>query len=132
MSNSQNKDTSSTLSNKSVKKAYLITYSNANIKVFDREKFSSAVVQSFQSATASEVIQWACCLKQHKNGSYHFHMAVLLDRAQRWMKAKQRIQEDHGIIVNFSNHPGYYTAFRYVAKEDQAVFEKSTPPSNCT
>ena len=62
-------------------------------------------------------------MEQHKNGSYHFHMAVLLKRVQRWIKVKQRIQEDHGIVVNFSDHPGYYSAFRYVMKEDQAVLK---------
>ena len=44
MASSQDMETSSTLSKKSVKKAYLITYSNANTEAFDREKFSSAVV----------------------------------------------------------------------------------------
>jgi len=71
-----------------VKKAYLIKYSNANTSVFDREKFSSAIVQSFQSATRSVVLHWSCCMEQHQNGSYRFHIAVLLDIAQRWMKVK--------------------------------------------
>ena len=81
MASSQDMETSSTLSKNSVKKVYLIAYSNANTEAFDREKFSSAVVESFQSATTSAVIQWACCMEQHKNGSYHFHMSVLLERA---------------------------------------------------
>ena len=67
-------------------------------------------------------------MEQHKNGSYHFHMAVLLERAQRWIKVKQHIQEDHGIVVNFSDHPGYYSAFRYVMKEDQAVLKSKNHP----
>ena len=93
MSSSQGKQTSSILSSNKVKKAYLVTYSNANTSVFDREKFSSAIVQSFQSATRSVVLHCACCMEQHKNGSYHFRIAVLLDRAQRWIKVKKCIKD---------------------------------------
>jgi len=88
MSSSQGQETSSVPSRNIVKKAYLITYSNANTSVFDREKFSSAIVQSFQSATRSVVLHWSCCMEQHQNGSYRFHIAVLLDIAQRRMKVK--------------------------------------------
>ena len=95
MSDYQDQNCSSTLAASSVKKAYLITYSNADAKAFNRETFSSAIVQSVESATTSAVIQWACCMEQHKNGSYHFHMALLLERAQRWIRVKRRIQEDY-------------------------------------
>ena len=128
MSDYQDQNCSSTLAASSVKKAYLITYSNADTKAFNRETFSSAIVQSFESATTSAVIQWACCMEQHKNGSYHFHMAVLLERAQRWIRVKRRIQEAYDIIVNFSDHPGYYSAYRYVVKEDQAVLKSQNHP----
>ena len=37
-------------------KAYLIAYSNAGTEVVGRIKFSPAIFQSVQSATASEVI----------------------------------------------------------------------------
>ena len=128
MSDYQDQNCSSTLAASSVKKAYLLTYSNADTKAFNRETFSSALVQSFESATTSAVIQWACCMEQHKNGSYHFHMAVLLERAQRWIRVKRRIQEDYDIIVNLSDHPGYYSAYRYVVKEDQAVLKSQNHP----
>ena len=128
MSSSQGEQTSSILSSNIVKKAYLVTYSNANTSVFDREKFSSAIVQSFQSATRSVVLHWACCMEQHKNGSYHFHIAVLLDRAQRWMKVKKCIKDNYNIVVNFSDHPGYYSAYRYVTKEDKAVLRSPNHP----
>ena len=83
MSDYQDQNCSSTLAASSVKKAYLITCSNPDTKAFNRELFSSAIVQFFESAKTSAVIQWACCMEQHKNGSYHFHMAILLERAQR-------------------------------------------------
>ena len=81
MSDYQDQNCSSTLAASSVKKAYLITYNNADTKAFNRETFSSAIVQSFESATTSNVIQWACCMEQHKNDTCHSHMAVLLERA---------------------------------------------------
>ena len=118
------------LSSNNAKKAYLITYSNANTSQFDREKFSSAIVQSFQSATRSVVLHWACCMEQHKNGSYHFHIAVLLDRVQRWMKVKKCVKDNYNIVVNFSDHPGYYSAYKYVIKEDQAVLRSSNHPTS--
>ena len=130
MASSQGEQTSSILSSNIVKKAYLVTYSNANTSVFDREKVSSAIVQSFQSATRSVVLHWACCMEQHKNGSYHFHIAVLLDRAQRWMKVKKCIKDNYSIVVNFSDHPGYYSAYRYVTKEDKDVLRSPNHPTS--
>ena len=107
----------------------MVTYSKANTIVFDREKFSFAIVQSFQSATRSVVLHWAYCLEQHKNGCYHFHIAVLLDRAQRWMKVKICIKDNYNIIVKFSGHPGYYSAYTYVTKEDKAVVRSPNHPT---
>ena len=130
MSSSQGEQTSSILSSNIVKKAYLVTYSTANTSVFDREKFSSAIVQSFQSATRSVVLHWACCMEQHKNGSYHFHIAVLLDRAQRWMKVKKCIKDNYNIVVNFSDHPGYYSAYRIVTREDKDVLRSPNHPTS--
>ena len=104
---------------------YLITYSNADTKVFDREKFSSAIVGSVQSASTSSVMQWACCMEQHKNGSYHFHMAVLLDKAQRWIRIEQHIQQQH----TSSDHAGYHSAYAYVMKEDVAVLKSQNHPA---
>ena len=68
-------------------------------------------------------------MEQHKNGSYHFHMAVLLERVQRWTRVRQRIQKDYDIVVNFSDHPGYYSAYRYAAKDDKAVLKSRNPPT---
>ena len=56
-----------------LRKVYLITYSNANIELFDREKFSAIITESFRvAATKVSVIQWACCMDKHDNGPYHF------------------------------------------------------------
>ena len=50
-----------------LRKVYLITYSNANIELFDREKFSAIITESFTvAATKVAIIQWACCMEKHK------------------------------------------------------------------
>ena len=112
-----------------LRKVYLITYSNANIELFDREKFSAIITESFTvAATKFAVIQWACCMEKHKNGAYHFHMCILLDKCQRWLKVKKYIQDHHHIIVDFSGHSGYHTAFNYVAKEDEGFIKSENHP----
>ena len=58
-----------------------------------------------------------------------FIRPFLLERAKRWIRVKQRIQEDYNIVVNFSDHPGYYSAYRYVVKEDQAVLKSRNHPT---
>ena len=42
-----------------VRKVYLITYSDADINIFDRGVFANAVVESFKAVTAAKVTQWA-------------------------------------------------------------------------
>ena len=59
-------------------------------------------------------MQWACCMEQHKNGSYH--LAVLLDKAQRWIRVKQHF------------HAGYHSAFAYIIKGDVAVLKSLNHP----
>ena len=56
-------------------------------------------------------------------------MAVLLDKAQRWIRIKQHIQQEHGIVVNFSDHGGYHSANAYVMKEDVAVLKSQNHPA---
>ena len=116
------------LSSNGAKQAYLITYSHADLELFDRETFASAIVESFQSSNNSTVSQWVCCKEQHKNGSYHFHIAILLDKAKRWSKVKDHIQENYGIVVNFSDHAGYFSAYNYVMKEDDEVLKSLNHP----
>ena len=74
-------------------------------------------------------MQWACCMEHHKNGSNHFHTAVLLDKAQRWIRIEQHNQQQHGIVVNFSDHAGYHSAYAYVMKEDVAVLKSQNHPA---
>ena len=103
------------------RKAYLITYSQADTDVFDRQGFADAVISAFKSETSSEIKQWCCCLEHHKDGAPHYHMAILLDKATRWSRVRHYMQNCVGITVNFSGHGGYYSAYQYVIKEDDSV-----------
>ena len=68
---------------RAVRKVYLLTYSNANIELYDREKFCTIVIEAFETVTrGGSVNQWACSMEQHKNGAYHFRMCVLLNKLQ--------------------------------------------------
>ena len=111
-----------------VRKVYLITYSDADINIFDRKVFANAVLESFDAVTTAKVTQWACCMEQHRAGNKHFHMCVLLDKLQRWLKVKKHLKEHFHIIVNFSGHDGYFTAFNYVIEEDSEFITSENHP----
>ena len=51
--------------------------------------------------------------------NFHFHMAIKLERQGRWLTVRNFLDEVYGIHVNLSaNHNRYYSAYRYVTKED--------------
>ena len=41
--------------------------------------------------------------QSHKNGGIHYHMAVKLDRYQRWLKVRNYVDTKHGIKLHFSS-----------------------------
>ena len=85
---------------------YLVTYSQADITKFPtRENFASAVVYAFsQLQGKGRVVQWCCCREKHKNGGEHYHLALKLDRNERWLSAKEFLLKEFGISVHFSNN----------------------------
>jgi len=108
-----------------VRTVYLITYSQANENlVSSREEFAQCIVQSFVHISGkSDLIEhWVCSKEPHKKTSgFHYHMAIKLKHARRWLLVRKRLVDKHGINVNFSNvHANYYSAWLYVTKEDQA------------
>ena len=101
---------------------YLVTYSHADDAVCaSRGDFAAEVVAAF-AAGGMEVLQWACCQEEHQDGGHHYHLAIKLGEAQRWLRVKQRLQDDYGMVVHFSGtHVNYYTAYQYVTKSDDSV-----------
>ena len=107
---------------------YLVTYSRADTGAFDRRGFANAVVNAFKSITKSSIKQWCCCQERHEDGGTHFHMALLLNKATRWLRVREYLDNFLRIAVNFSGHGGYYTAYNYLLKEDPNVeFSRGHP-----
>ncbi|XP_072021057.1 uncharacterized protein [Amphiura filiformis] len=107
------------LNPRQVRTVYLITYSRADVTQFPtRTSFSNAVLAAF-ARTPSQVLQWVCAQEEHADGGLHYHMAIKLDRLQRWLRVKHNLEETHEIVVHFSStHVNYYTAWQYTTKED--------------
>ncbi|KAJ7394800.1 hypothetical protein OS493_000634 [Desmophyllum pertusum] len=129
-SSSDNSETETkAVGEKEVRSVYLVTYSQADIEKFSfRRDFATAVVQSFSTGRA-RVIQWCCCRKEHKKSGGHYHIALKLDRNQRWIAAIEFLRKEYGISVHFSNrHHNYYSAWRYLTKCDKYVQESDGHP----
>ena len=85
-----------------VRQVCLITYSQADEARFPtRESFVQAVLFSFYN-TPAKVVQWCCCLERHTVTGIHYHMAVKLNKNQRWLQSKKLLLEKFGISVHFS------------------------------
>ena len=82
-----------------VRKAYLITYSKADLERFDRESLARAVIRAFEAVATAFIVQWACCMEQHKDEGVHFHMCVLLSKLQRWSMVKKYLQEFENVLI---------------------------------
>ena len=67
-------------------------------------------------------------MEHHKDEDVHFHMCVL--QIQRWSMVKKYLQEVENVVVHFSGHAGYYTAYQYVTKEDTEVLRSESHPSS--
>ena len=114
-----------TLSEVDVRSLYLVTFSQAALEKFScRREFANAVVQGFSKSKA-RVLQWCCCREKQQRGGEHYHLALKLNRNQRWLAAKEYLLDTYGISVHFSNrHHNYYSAWCYVTKCDES-FEQS-------
>ena len=111
-----------------VRQVYLVTYSQADTTKFPtRKSFADAVVLSFCRGTTASIVHWCCSQEQHARFGVHYHFAIKLKKNQRWLPAKKFLQDTYGISVHFSNvHKNYYSAWRYVTKEDED-YEQSDP-----
>ena len=117
------------IDSRTVRQVYLITYSQANQARFPtRESFVEAVLFSF-NGTPAKVVQWCCCLERHAVTGIHYHMAVKLNKNQRWLQSKNSLLEKFGISVHFSAiHANYYSAWQYVTKEDSGFIQSLGHP----
>ena len=106
---------------------YLITYSQADLTKFPtRASFANVVKEAFiESGDNNRVLQWCCCVENHETTGKHYHVAIKLEKKQRWVNVKRILANRHSISVHFSSaHHNSYSAWRYVTKEDE-FYEQS-------
>ena len=117
------------LTEREFRSVYLVTYSQADMAKFPtREVFARALVESFSTGTA-KVVRWVCCRERHRKYGDHYHLAIKLDRNQRWIMSKRYLQRTYGITVHYSSrHHNYYSAWLYVTKSDRQFKQSSGHP----
>jgi hypothetical protein len=126
MNQSQEDDFHIQLKTSQSRRTYLITYSQVDLSKFPtRQSFGEQVVAYFnEGAGKVEVEHWACCREPHDTTSgIHYHLCLKLSGPKRWKRVKEKLTDNHGVVVNFSDgHDNYYTAYRYVTKQDTQVY----------
>ena len=110
------------------RQVYLITYSQADLTKFpSRQDFAEALVLAFSKD--NNVIQWCCCLEDRENGGMHYHVAIELERKQRWLKIKKFLLDHFHVSVHFlSAHHNYFSAWEYVTKSDPGYLQSPGYP----
>ena len=105
---------------RSVRKVYLITYSQADVVRFlTRHSFVGAVLYLFHN-TPAKIMHWSCCMEKHPDsGGSHFHLALKLFRNHQWLPSKRFLFERCGISFTFSHSQNYFSAWKYVTKQDK-------------
>lgn len=98
---------------------FLITYSQCDASGLTKADFARLIVDAWKTCYRCKIVQWVVSEEEHQNGGHHFHMAIKLSTKSRWRRARNYIDREHGIKVNFSDHhDNYYGAYKYVTKED--------------
>ena len=101
------------------REVYLITYSQADVvKATDRAKFAELICSEFNRSD-SVVDKWVCSAEIHREGGFHYHLAIKLHKQRRWAQVRNNIKRQHGIDLDFQGwHDNYYSAYTYVTKYD--------------
>jgi hypothetical protein len=115
---------------------YLITYSRADIAKFPtKQQFADAVLEAWKSCGIT-ISHWVVSIEGHAvtdsnddMNMYHYHMALKLARRGRWLQVRRFLDETYAIQVHFSdNHNTYYSAYKYVTKEDNECLHSEQHP----
>ena len=116
-----------------VRSVYLLTYSRADLRIFpERKSFADAVCEAVLNCEGpkAKIVQWSCCQERHKKGGgKHLHMAIKLNRINRWLPIRGYLKNKWSIYIHFSNrHVNYYTAWLYTTKEDRNYIQSPDHP----
>ena len=69
------------------------------------------------------------CKEKHENRRVHY-VALKLTDLKLWKSAKKSISLKEGVVVNFShNQDNYYSAYRYICKDDDSVHHSKHNPN---
>ena len=131
MNQSEEDDFKIELKTSQARRTYLVTYSQADLSKFPtRQSFGEQVVAYFNAGSGKvEVEHWACCQESIPAG-VHYHLLLKLSGPKRWKWVKEKLMDNHGVVVNFSDgHDNYYTACRYVTKQDAEVYHSVGHPN---
>ena len=119
------------LADQQQRRAYLVTYSQRDLKKFPtRESFACCAVNAFHADGYLDVIQWACCREDHQTTGVHYHLALKLKSPKRLKTIMEKIFKENGIVLRFSaQHTGYNVAYKYVCKSDSDVVHSQGHPN---
>lgn len=114
----------------STRSVYLMTYSKADIvKVPDKATFIDIISDAYSKCGTAKIVQYACAMENHADGTPHYHMVVKLDKQKRWRGVRSYLSTHYGLQVNWSNQfTNYYDGYQYVVKSDQDVAHSDNHP----
>ena len=116
---------------RSVRKLYLITYSQADVVRFPpRQSFVQAVLYSFYD-TPDKSCTGPAARKNGRteSGGSYFQMALKLNRNKQRLPSKRFLLERCGISFHFSGiHRNYFSAWKYLTKQDKEFVESPGYP----
>ena len=72
---------------RNARSVYLVTYSQANLKIVpSRTDFATLVKDAFENTGGHNTLvqQWCCCREEHQDGNPHYHVAIKLNTQRRW------------------------------------------------
>ena len=110
------------LGERQIRRVYLITYSQADMKkMANCQAFADCILEAFSQGNKTDNTthpeHWSCCMEDHQDGGKHYHLAIKLSAPKRWNAVKTYVSKKHGIALHFSEQPyGYHVAYKYVCK----------------
>ena len=113
------------------RRTYLITYSQVDIDAFlTCESFVKVVKEAFTSSSGkSQPLHWSCARENRTDRDVLYHMALKLCSPKRWLHCKNEIYNKHKVVIHFSEHENYYSAFPYISKYDTEIYLSSENPN---
>ena len=113
------------------RRTYLVTYSQADLKKFlTHESFGAMLEAKFNAGPGkARVSHWACCLEEHQEGGFHYHIYLKLSAPKKWLMVKNTIAKGHNVTVHLSDdRDNYIATYKYVCKTDNQVFHSISHP----